>query len=361
MRSGLPRFVFWLLGVLAFGAFVLLLGEPEKNSSPTVLNRTGGGLSAFAELLRKQGYDVSHTARIESDWNSNDLVIWVRGEVQGEPTAPLLAKFRQGLDRGISLWQFSTSSQMPTLDQSVSADVELLTSDKQYTVSSNGATSAVGPVKLVDDMYGDGLASIQVQKKSTIVTWNLGDQLRNDYIVLLDQAELALDAIRLTAPSAKRVIFYEADAPGAPATNFWGQLAPWGPSFYWQVLLVVAVGVFALGRRLGPPETEGLHVSGGRNFVDAFAVLIQRSKSSRIAMTVIENVVEKRLLRAFGVPAHTPVSEVRDRLTQEERAVLQRLNAGTSGESLTDQEAFYRAKAALELVESIESRAKARR
>jgi hypothetical protein len=361
MRNAMPRFVYWMLGILALAALFFLLGEPEKDTSPTARNRTGGGYSVLVELLRKRQYVVDQSMGIDSRWGKEDLIFWVRQGADGEPTEKDLGKFKTALVNGAQIWQVSASPELPSSSDMTSVEAELLSSEKLYTLLVSTLPPAVGPVRLVEGDDYEGYASIQVLKKSTVVTWALGDHLRNDFIRSGDHALLMLDTLQAVAPGVKRIIFYEADAPGAPAANYWGQLAPWGPSFYWQFILVAVVGVYALGRRLGPPETEALHVTGGRKFVDAFAVLIQRSRSNRIALTVLESVFEKRLRRAMGIPAHAPISELHSRLTQEQLAGLRRLSAGTSGETIPDVDAFLRAKAALDLVEEIESSARSRR
>src|SRR4051812_13048895 len=73
--AGLPTFVWMLLGLLAISAALLSLGQRDDHTHPATDSFGPSGASAFAELLRQNGYRVRIDQRPRPKIERNELAV----------------------------------------------------------------------------------------------------------------------------------------------------------------------------------------------------------------------------------------------------------------------------------------------
>lgn len=302
-----------VLGILLGLAYLLVLsGRIAEDDAPTVANTSGGGLSAFAELLRQSGYRV----RIEDDlrprFGPGEFVIvplpepsplhGANVDEDGEEIA--LTKQLPVAPGGALLLGRS-----PLLRQAQTLTYENRVTRERFSLRAGtgearipGLASLTSRVLLFREgtnARGIGAASIDGRR---IVTVDRGEIATNRYIDGPQNAALLVGLVRASTP-AKEIVFYEGFASQGGLLS---ALGDWAFAARNQVLLALGLLVMTLGSRYGLAPKSRRRETGQREQSDALGNLLRRWRGPRVGIEAAIEQSRRRLTKARKLPASAP-------------------------------------------------------
>jgi hypothetical protein len=165
------------------------------------------------------------------------------------------------------------------------------------TAGDNAWVAARGTLPIVGNARGSVVVAAHPGLGHTLL---LADPtpLQNAYLARADNAQLAL---ALAGPARRRVVFFE----GYHGYGRGSGLAAIPRS--WQRALLLAAGaallfMFARARRLGPPEDDARPFAPARReYVDALAATLARTRDRREALAPLRDELRRRVARRSGL------------------------------------------------------------
>lgn len=277
-----------LFGVLALSAVLLKYGEQEQTAFPSITSTKPSGLAAFAEILRRTGFQVSRTRSADPSLGSSALAI-----IPTTDETDLEFDPQEGED-GMGLAQRVREDGTPFV-------AVRIPSDFKRELAGNGA------VRTTNSLDGTALETTSVPldyfefRTDWITVWEaLGSVVMADgkggFVVnggliatnaLIDQqdnAELLYRTVLAAADGRKEVVFCEALIAGPEETDLIDTFGSWALPAWWQGWLLVAVVVFTLGKRFGLPSEARQRERGARDLVDAIAGTFLRARATGVAL-----------------------------------------------------------------------------
>lgn len=325
-----------VLGVLLGLAYLLVLsGRIAEDDSPSVANSSGGGLSAFAELLRRSGFRVRVEDDLRPRFGADQFVVVPLPEAptqraldedgspsEGDPSllkrlpaAPggSLLLGRSSIGRTGSTYQYvnrvtrerhriragtggATLREFATLDNPV-----LLFGESRIgsSGSSSGTTSGSGSASGASSAGAIGSAAIGGRR---VLIIERGEMASNRYIDGPDNAALLVGLMRAAA-EGKEIVFYEGFARGG---GLLAALGDWAFAARNQLLLALALLVMTLGSRFGLAPRARRKESGQREQSDALGNLLRRWRGPGIGIDAAIEQSRRRLATARKLPSSAP-------------------------------------------------------
>ena len=161
----------------------------------------------------------------------------------------------------------------------------------------NAWAQARGTLPLVGDRRGSLVVAARPGAGRALLLAD-ATPLQNDYLGRADNAQLAL---ALVGPARRRVVFFESYHGYGRGSG----LAAIPSS--WQRALLLAAGasllfMFARARRLGPPEEDVRPFAPARReYVDALATTLARTRDRRAALAPLRDELRARVARRSGL------------------------------------------------------------
>ncbi|MEZ0326169.1 MAG: DUF4350 domain-containing protein [Fimbriimonas sp.] len=370
--SGLPRIAWVGLAILALAAIMLSLGKRETQSFPTADSFAPSGSAALAALLEQQGYRVSIDRSLRPKLHADDLVIAF--EIAEPPT--LMEAVQEGVEEGSDTphTEFDKPFNKELLSFLKSGGRALiLPIDTDYLAASKAVLSAPIPLRAVTggqplqvNMAGsqaevrkateelttsfttvglwhgpDGdsmVDGVRVGEGTAFVLWN-GIIGTNRFIDRADNAALLLQLASVLAPKGSRVVFTEAAFGNVEEKGFLQALGAWADAAWQQLLLLAAVVIYTLGKRLGLPDESKGRQRGTRELVDALADTMNRTHATNLALTTALTRADAELRMALKLPRETERSRRDELLSQELKIALTRVEAAAAEKETSSTEA----------------------
>lgn len=293
-----------------------------------------GGLAAYAELLRDRGHEVIRL-RTRLDDAGLDAAATVVLLGPDRVTAAEIGALRDFLvDGGRVVAGGPDPAWLPRLIPDAPAwspagaplavplaPVEEVASVSRVRTAGRGSWNGGGALPL---LAGDRtVASVASARAGRVVLLADASMLSNRWLDAADNAAFGLAA----AGPGRPVLFAEAAHGFGPATGLRALPVRWRTALVGLAGAAV-VWMWAMGRRLGPPETARRSPPPPRHaFVDAQAINLARARAPEEAIAPLKAAARSRLRRRGGLPpsADEPaLRSVAERLglTEEEAAAL---------------------------------------
>jgi Domain of unknown function (DUF4350) len=291
-------------------------GGPTASSYATA----GSGAAAFASLLARAGHDVIRERvaphRVELDSRDTVVVLDAPFVLPEDATA-----LRQFLDRGGRLitspdgasWPQRLVARPPEWSaQSVVVarpivPVAELRGVRRIESAGTGAwRRAGGSVPVLGDRYRSILAVAAVGRGRALLLAD-SSPLQNDY---LGKADNALLGTSLAGAPSRPVIFFENYHGYGRGTGLAAIPGRWR---FGLLLAGLAALVFMLARvrRFGPPESAlRPFAPSRREYVDALAASLARTRDRGEALAPIRRELRDRITRRSGLPADAPDADL---------------------------------------------------
>lgn len=335
VKSGLPRLAWVLFGLLVASSVFFLLAREEKDANPSAESTLPSGTAIFANLLRKDGFDVSIDPYRRPVLPKNALaIVYDTGFAPTGSTSP-----------------FEASDDEAPIEVLPSGEIEkwiaaggtalCINVDSEYDVASQKAIPTEvwahpqedmrkRALTLGSDFYQDfpfegderfdiwltqsdqALVSLQTYGKGALIIVRDGIGSTNRMIDAAENARFYLDLVRTYAP-AKEVVFAEALLPSARDRGLLADIGPYGSAAWWQFLFLSGVVVFTLGKRFGLPTVERRTQRGVRELLDALSLTMARGRQYGMALQLIAHDVDLRVRRLAGIDPTVPRAD-RNRL-----------------------------------------------
>jgi len=359
MKRSVLNLAWLLLGILAISAALIALGRRDAVSDPRADSFHPSGLSAFAGLLRANGYEVASTTSPLPKLSKGDVVVACldpeRSEEidsDGSGAAKRIAEFVEGGGRAILLpfdSDFGRGSRA-VADSPITME-STVRPGKQFQVKvSPGAVELELYRFLPQDLTSpaiwegkadhQGYAALTKDGKGVLLTVSDGIIASNRYIDQAQNAGLLVSLVSTVAPKGSRLLFTEATYTNTQP----GMIELLGPAvvgLWYQGIFLFVVIVFTLGKRFGLPEEVRVVQTGQRELVNAVADAYRRARSTRVACRAAYDRADFEVRRAVKLAGDAPASERDLRIPPELGAEFRRTFEGTI-DTLTPQEAFAR-------------------
>lgn len=328
-RDSLTLVFLALLGLTAVAALLAVAGRDQR-VWPSIAHRQPSGMAAFAELLRRDGYQVELEAYQRPQFPPEALVVSVDlpqdmglfaldGTTRALVDSALLSHLAAGGPRMTLVMGEEFERASRNMSEATVQDLQ------------TGRTYQLVTDHLYNWVDGDSLIAtesstwVYVYDREVYVTSAL--PFTNRFLDEGDNAELALSLVRRIVPPGSTVVFYEASFGNIAERRFFGTLGSWAVAAQWQVILLLLVVAWTLGKRFGLPAGEYVRERGTRELVDALAETMRSGRQYSWAGLMVRKQALSRARRVLRLPTGTPDSEVVDRLSEPAREALFHLEA----------------------------------
>lgn len=316
-----------LVALLLVASLLLKFGEQRATAFPSITSYEPSGLRAFADLLRSEGYEVERTRSVYPKVGPDTLVIV---PVAATPTSwEITPEFLMREDLTDALRESGAPNILLTVPK------EFRTAIKSVT----GVITVTSPADGSQFELTDGIAvsdTVNMEGLDAVPLWSWGEQgifmsdgdeslleytlpmglvAVNAYIDHLDNAEFMMRVVRSAAGSdIKKVVFCEAMIAGADDDTLVAALGGWATGAWTQILVLVAVVIFTLGKRFGLPDEFRMKQRGARELVDAISGTLNRSKATGIVLDAVADDADREIRKALKLPRDAPVTLRNDQL-----------------------------------------------
>lgn len=312
MIRAIPRTIWVAILFLAISALLLFVSKASQVVNPSADSYAPSGLKAFADLLRAEGYrvrlDKSPIPRLGKDDVAiavflDDSDFWgVEPDEQdtGLSVEKTLGDHFNG--GGAVILSSVPSDSLPSPRAFSSTVVPLLGKPTREAMIHDTDVNGV-----LDD-WDECLTFIESWKvgSAAVATLHLFEDggllhevsdatgATNRFVDQQDNAAFWLDIVRAAAGPESEIVFVEAASGNVQSTGLLEALGP-GATLAWaQVLVLLALIAFTLGKPFGLPDVSRVAQKGGRDLADALAAVLGRSKKFDAAMEVLHRQVDRR-------------------------------------------------------------------
>jgi hypothetical protein len=355
--------VWALLGVLLVTVALIFSAREDRQGYPSVTNMRASGYAAFAELLRRDGYQVRLERGVRPEFARDEVVIAVtrpyfnKDDAWDAPLSdprlhPHEEQILQHLENGGAVIELINWEQFERASgQAVGARTVVSASDPartyllslpnnpfETTTYATEATSYgawfLGEYSYVDyTVHGDGM----------LVTVGEGLPLTNRFLDREQNAEFGLALVRSVAPRGSKLVFDESGIGNAEAPSVANTLGPWAVAARWQAILLFVVLLYTLSRRFGLPETEKRAVRASRELFDAVSDVLRRTGNTGLALDNLLIECDQRMRRVLNAPGTMKRSDllqaVPAALREQYLRVSEHANANVPSRKATEQAA----------------------
>ncbi len=348
------RFCLWpfawlLFGLLSLSAILFFLGQRERIANPSAASYAPSGTRALAQLFSQNGYTVAVDRSSKPVLKPGDFVVgfalqhaFTWGVERGD-RADIEKALRDHIDRGGRGWILQIPEDFVGASKTARGgprkgafDSSVLPTASPKSMELTGGAllnetlgeSLVRPgeanVALVRsetnepilELYGPGKGVLAVLRDGTGATNRFLDQHQN--------AEFLLWAMALLNPSQGRIVILEALHGDVRDPGLLERIGDWAAAGWWQILFVLVVIAYTLGRRFGLPEVDRSVQRSGRELVDAYADTMRRSRKAQVALKRIVAEADRNIRRRFNLPHDLPVARRNQVLPEALAKVLTR-------------------------------------
>jgi hypothetical protein len=187
----------------------------------------------------------------------------------------------------------------------------------------------------------DFMRGIRVGDGTAFKVWD-GAIGTNRFIDHAQNAQLLVNAVRVLAPRGSRIVFTVGAFGNVENMGFLQAVAGWLDAAWQQFLLLCAVIVYTLGKRLGLPQESRRKQRGSRELVDALADTMNRAQAKQLAMRTALDSADQELRIALKLPRETERQRRDDLLPTSLVKALAVLEASANDEETPDWEATRR-------------------
>lgn len=353
---GLPRWVWGLAALLGAAWATLLLAEDGRRTTPTIGSPRPSGAMAFARLLRAAGYQVRAEAHRGEALPPEALAVgFAYEEAAGEGSAGELGFGMRRLERHVRRGGRAIVFWVPEADfdrvsalflegaksirnpfRADSPRLEITAPDERsgfraQVLAISGAVPDGPSVFLWVDEADEPHVEARAVGDGFLLLVRPGLIATNRLIDKRDNAAFLLQLVRDVAPPGREIVFVESLWGEGSSLSLVSAVGPWLDAARWQLVLTFLVVVYSAGRRFGLPELDPPRQRGGRDLVEAFALLMRRSRHPDLALGLLASAADQEIRRSLRLPADADRSERDARLPEGLRRALAAAEQGAEG------------------------------
>jgi hypothetical protein len=321
-RGGTVPISIWImLGLLAVGMILLTLGKRQNETLPSAVSYGPSGAGAFAELLRREGYDVRIERSIPPRLRQTDAAVAFFAErtppLSEDAESALERVLFQHADRGGTLVLLPFRPAFPAASRSAAEPapannayapleepVELFLDRGIPAHASFAAQPALEPAV---DLWriAEGAETVtrlyRVGKGRTLA-FRDGVMVTNRFLDRGANAAVAVGSIRAVVPAGGRIVFVEGSFRPGASPSLMAAIGPWAEGASWQLTFLFLVVVYTLGKRFGLPDEQRKKQHGSRELVDAMGEVYARGRMTSPALVAAREDAKWTLKRALKLP-----------------------------------------------------------
>lgn len=291
---------FTLAALLAIATGVIALGGRESQATPSSASFRPSGTAAFAELLRRSGYEV----RIESavkprlalddvpiaffpHFDVSDFTFSLKEIEEQVATTRKLLKDHIARGGGAVHMTFAVGFQDSSERNAAALVTSVGPSGRKAQVTWSQANYNAQP--LVDasaslslwKVDSQDLVSVRKSGGGTEVIVADGVLATNRFVDRSENAVVLLDSIRAATDGSRKVVFLESAFGHGVQPSLAAIMGRWAEAAWLQLAFLFVVLVYVWGRPFGLPTTTRRRESGSRELIDAVADTYRRGKMTR--------------------------------------------------------------------------------
>lgn len=349
MIRSIPRLVWVGLLFLGISTALMMLSKSSQVVNPSAASYDPSGLRAFADLLRSEGYSVRLDRTPIPNFEKGDVAIAVfldkTSSWGGDAETP--SNVARALGDHFNSGGSVILSTVPG---------DGLPGPKTFSTTVTSILGKPNREAVVTRTEGSGILDQWDECDVYIPSWKAGASTvaglhlfedggtlhevadatgaTNRFIDRQDNAAFWLDIVRAVSEPTSTIVFVEAASGNADAKGLLGALGEWASLAWAQVLILLLVVGYTLGKPFGLPERGRTTQRGGRDLADALAAILGRSRRYDIAMQALQR---QAVHRTRHRPPDDPVPElIEDASKKEAMAYVKRLAAWEAGEPVDD-------------------------
>lgn len=341
------------LAVLGLASVFLITGRGANSTSPSVQDYGAAGTSAFAELIRRDGYQVRLEREVRPKFPADALMVlptiasqpgWAEfleelneeaedvrdedtddpettpeGEGQGEEGAepeprrrPTRQFWREAVlqhlcqgghvlvieHEGGGVRRVPEPSKIALWD-GTRLEVTARSRDYLEFVPVMGSLPRIARASRLDN--NQIIASEAFPAQGRIVYIQAGEVLENRALDKHDNATFALGWVRELQKAGGEVVFYEGALGNVQAKGLIESIGPWANTARWQFILLLAVVAYASGMMFGRPILDRIPQRSSQHLMEAFGSALSRGDHNRFVMERELIQAKARIEKALGM------------------------------------------------------------
>jgi hypothetical protein len=367
--KAINRVAIILTSILLLATFIFIMGDGQ-GSTLSMTDTRPRGLAAFGELLRARGIPVELNRSEVITTKPNDLLIYVDdwdesndylpGSAQQPITLPSTnenektytppsTRFRQTLDRHARAGGRTIVLGMPSMPDTITPNLRTATihnTNQEFKIEfpeeSYGAvevSTSVMDLNVAKDEEPESLVYLEPREKNGVeLAIEDASFMTNAMIARADNAKAAIWIVERFLPQNGRVIFAEASAGNAEARTALNEVGNWAVVAFWQLLLTIAVAVFALGRRFGLPSREFTQAKGALELMGAMGSTLRRARRHDHALLILRTNAVDQVRKILRLSTGLSEPEVIARMSPDAQALMSRIQ-NSQGTQITTRDA----------------------
>ncbi len=337
MKVQVPRWIWVLFALLCISTALILFGSRESQSNPDSDSYAASGVRAYRELLVANGFKT-RTARTtlrpansdetliafffsneipevsNDDWGKEDRVhISLKKHLDSGGNALIIAVPRDFIRASADAQKSNVLIQSK---QEAGRQIKVSATSSENTWTDSTGLEYANKDYIVWTKGDEPFAWIDLVGKGKALTLNFGLGAMNRYIDKDQNAEFFLELASLVSGQSGSFVFYEASHGAAQEPSLVETIGGWANGAWWQLNIIFVALICSLGVRFGYPNPFRATQLGGKDFADAIASLLRRSRASSISMEVLVADADREIRRRLKLAMDTP-KEVRDRAMPE--------------------------------------------
>lgn len=334
-RSGLPTVTWLLAGLIVIASGLISLGQQDESADPKAKSYGPSGVSAFAELLKRNGISVEISRESKPKLTKGDVAVAFKvigeqklnliddGSKQPEPFFD--TQFWKFVENGgcgiiLPLDKAYLDASQKTKEQPSTLVTDLSTHET-FHVSTGGNLNAdvfeapeddSAELELWKDEDASFLRAFSHGKGAGLIVRDaLG--VTNRFLDKEDNAKAFMAIFSILTKSHKRVVFTEASFGNINDPGLLEAIGPWANAAWQQLIFLGIVIVFTLGKRFGTPDDVRLPQRGARELLDGISDTFKRNRATQAALATALRSADADIRLVLKLPKDATRAE-RDRL-----------------------------------------------
>ncbi|MFN3961578.1 MAG: DUF4350 domain-containing protein [Fimbriimonadaceae bacterium] len=335
------------LAILGLASIFLITGRDAASTMPSVQDFGASGTSAFAELIKRDGYQVRLEREVRPKLEADALMVlpmvpvqpdWATfveertGESEEEEPADEEANQDEQEEdeqtnrpprKPRAFWREAVLEHLRQGGKVLVIEhegqgvrkvaeptrVELWDGTRQdLTIRDNNSLEFLPvlpnmpAIARARTVQGEQVvASEAFPAKGRIVFIQAGEVLENRALDKHDNAAFALGWIREMQKSGGEVVFYEGALGNVSSKGLIESIGPWANTARWQFILLLAVVAYASGVMFGRPILDRIPQRSSQHLMEAFGSALSRGDHNRFVMERELIQAKSRIEKALGM------------------------------------------------------------
>ncbi len=339
---------------------LMSLGEQDTQVAPQVDSYSPSGISAFAEILKRQGFPIVVDQQPTYRANPNDVVInFVRKNSDDILMATQDAEdhfqtfFWSSIAKGatgivvpldldyLKASQTASRNQPDTVKDTLTGEVFKVSRSRPADVEMDEPDGPATSVSFTIWTSKDQpfLKAHRVNNGTALVVRD-GIGMTNRFIDHHDNARAFVSIVSMYLKPGGRVIFAEASFGNIHERGLLETIGPWANAAWQQLLFFGVVVVLTLGIRFGYAEESRRKQRGARELLEGLSDTFRRAKATDLALGTAWKRADSDLRLMLKLPKDASRAERDRHLPPSLQTALGRLEASMSMEQVSPDQAL---------------------